>query len=68
MDARDAEPVLMPWTTTSASSICWAQLSETITPNLDVDFTLQVSIQFPLCITDEAARALPVYTSTISVP
>ena len=56
------------WTdTSSASSICWAQLS-TDTREGDIDFVLAVSAQFPMCISDETARALPVYASIISNP
>ncbi len=56
------------WTvTSSASSICWAQLSPD-TREDDVDFVLKVSAQFPMCISAETARALPVYASVISTP
>ncbi|KKL85530.1 hypothetical protein LCGC14_1953820 [marine sediment metagenome] len=58
----------LSWTdTSSASSICWAQLS-TDTREDGVDFVLKVSTQFPMCISAETARALPVYTSIISNP
>ncbi len=56
------------WTdTSSASSICWAQLS-TDTREGDVDFILSASSQFPMCVSSETARALSAYSSIISNP
>ncbi len=56
------------WTdTSSASSICWAQLS-TDTREGDVDFILSASSQFPMCASSETARALSAYSSIISDP
>jgi len=56
------------WTdTSSASSICWAQLS-TDTREGDVDFILSASSQFPMCVSSNTDRALSAYSSIISNP
>ena len=56
------------WTdTSSASSICWAQLSTDIREG-DVDFILSASSQFPMCVSSNTDRALSAYSSIISNP
>lgn len=60
----------MSWTDPSASrntNFVWLQLSG-VTDLGDYDFVLRVSDQYPLLVSDETARALPVYESVISNP
>lgn len=58
----------MTWIDTSDTSHVWAQLSLLTDANNDVDFGFRASTQFPLFVSAETARALAVYTSTISEP
>ncbi len=57
----------IPWSASTSSSICWAQLS-TDTREGDVDFILSASSQFPMCVSSNTARALSAYSSIISSP
>ena len=57
----------IPYSAFTSSSICWAQLS-TDTRENDVDFILSASSQFPMCVSNNTARALSAYSSIISNP